>query len=70
MKNIKARWFTEKHSNKKIGIVMGEDQIDGTPRAYIGTGHVMADGNADQEKIIQDGARFPLQLAKILFEKP
>ena len=68
MKNIRARWFTEKHSNKKIGIVMAEDEINGIPQAFIGTGHLMSDENADREKIMQDGARFPLQLAKILFK--
>lgn len=63
MKVIKTRWFT--NNRGCIGIVVGEDNVTGDRKAYIGIGHG-ADEKVDTEAILAWGNKFDLKTAQWL----
>jgi hypothetical protein len=66
MKIIATHWFTE--MGGCLGIVVGEDEITGERKAYIGSGDGFSE-NADAQKILQRGGKFyPAVAARIIAE--
>lgn len=64
MKITYVTWFSTPHAHT-IGIVIGEDDITGEQKAYIGLGDGV-DEEADTKKISERGASFPIETAKQL----
>ena len=69
-----CRWFTEMGNLHPIGIVVAEFtneeqqeyNLNTSKSAYIGTGKLGNSEYQDAEKIAQEGARFPIDVAKLL----
>lgn len=64
MKILNKIWFTEMGSVNPIGIVIIQNEI-GEEKAYIGTGSGHNEED-DAKKIAEQGAKFPLNAAKLL----
>jgi hypothetical protein len=72
MKVIGSTWFSEMGSATQIGIVLVEfDKVEqqdfgaGKLSAYIGTSGGLSK-EMDEEKIVKNGARFPVHAAKMM----
>lgn len=63
MKILDVIWFTEMGSLRPIGIVIGEDEITGERKAYIGVGNG-EDEERDSKSIAGTGAKFSLDAAR------
>lgn len=59
-----AIWFTEL-GGQCIGIVIGQDEVTGERKAYIGTGYGEDEG-LDARFICANGAKFHLQSAEFV----
>ncbi len=66
MKILDSMWFTPMGALKPIGIVLGKDYITHKFKCYIGPGEGF-DQKADEFRISQEGAKFPLEAAEALF---
>lgn len=65
MKIFNAIWFTEMGSLRPIGIVIGEDEMTGERRAYIGVGNG-EDEERDSKSIAGTGAKFGIEMAQMI----
>lgn len=63
-KILQSLWFTEMGSAYPIGIVLVATEFGS--KAYIGTGYGYSK-ERDEQKIVDTGAKFPLQAANKLF---
>ena len=63
MKITYSIWFTPLALIGQIGIVMGEDEVTGKRKAYIGIGYGVSD-ERDEQLIAQYGSKFPAEIAE------
>lgn len=63
IKYIDRIWFT---SRTTVGLVLIYDEFDGY-KCYIGAGNPLKTEDEDTNDIINYGAKFPLDAAKVLF---
>lgn len=65
MKILDTIWFTEMGSLRPIGIVIGEDEITGERKAYIGVGNGESE-ERDSKSIAGTGAKFHLETLRMI----
>ena len=68
MKILDAIWFNEMGKKEPIGIVIGEDEITGEKKAYIGVGAGFEEGS-DVISISERGAKVSPQILKFILKK-
>ena len=74
MKILGATWYTEMNADAPIGVVLvrmndqeaQEFDIKGNEAAFIGNGLAGNQLKDDVKKIVTEGAKFPLEIAKLL----
>ena len=57
MKILEMLWFTQAGTPSTLGIIVGEDEITGEAKAYLGTAQGY-DEEADAKHILETGAKF------------
>lgn len=63
MKNVQSFWFNSMGLIGCVGIVLGEDEVTGQRKAYIGVG-LGINELFDERIVAESGAKFPAEMAE------